>query len=342
MSLILKRLSLGFILLALVSGGMLAWDWHRQLSEADGDGRGRQLDRRWRIYIIDYVQVQDTEEAEQGIIEGLRESGLVEGVDYTLNLGNAQGDMARLNALAARAVNERADLIITLSTPAFQTVSNRTRTIPILFTYLADPVMAGAGRSNTDHLPNVTGVYTAGAYAEVLDAIRACLPNPKVVGTLFVPAEVNTVFHKEQVTKEAASRGMRLEVQPAASAAEVSIAASGLCSRPMDALCQVGGNITASSFPAIASAAERAHLPIFAFLSSQARQGAAVVVTRDYHDAGRETAALAVRIMRGESPAAIPFAPVGKSKLIINRKAAQRAGLVIPDAMLKRANEVID
>ncbi len=92
----------------------------------------------------------------------------------------------------------------------------------------------------------------------------------------------------------------------------------------------------------IAIAAYKAKLPIFAFQSSQARGGAAVVLGRDYYDAGRAAALIAARVMQGENPASIPFQPFTKTRIIINRKAARASSLTLPLALVRRADEIIE
>jgi ABC-type uncharacterized transport system substrate-binding protein len=202
-------------------------------------------------------------------------------------------------------------------------------------------VVAGAGKSLAEHKANVTGIFVAGAYADVASLVRECMPSARKVGTLFVPNEVNTVYHKDQVTKELAKHGIELVALPVATATDVPDAARALCSQDLNALCQVGGNLTASAFATIAQAAQRERLPVFAFLSAQAKDGASVVVARDYYEAGRDAAQLALRVMRGESPAGIPFTPIQKTKVIINLPASKSCGLKIPPAVLKRADELI-
>ena len=82
-------------------------------------------------------------------------------------------------------------------------------------------------------------------------------------------------------------------------------------------------------------------LPIFAFQKVQAHGGAALTLARDYHDAGVATALVAVRIMRGESPARIPIQSFTKTKLIVNLPAARAVGMNIPKSVMKRNPEVI-
>jgi putative ABC transport system substrate-binding protein len=158
---------------------------------------------------------------------------------------------------------------------------------------------------------------------------------------LFVPSEVNTVFHKDMLVKAANAVGIEVVAVPVTSSSEINDAAMALCSRRIDALCQVGGNLLGSSFTSIARAARQAKLPVFAFLSTQSRQGAAVVVARDYYDGGREAGHLAARVLRGEDPSTLPFQPLQATKTIVNLKAARETGLTIPQSMIERADEVV-
>ena len=299
------------------------------------------LAKKWKVRIIEYNNVQDVEESEAGVRAGLREAGLKEGRDYVVDVRNAQGDMATVNSLVDAAITEGADLLITLSTPTLQAALKRAAGKPIVFTYLANAVAAGAGRSDEDHLPNVTGVYNTAAYAEMLELIRQVRPDARALGTLFVPAEVNMVYHREQLNEATRKLNFKLVALAANTSADVADAALALTSQRIDVICQIPGNLTAAAFPSIATAANKAKLPIFAFQSSQARYGAAVVLARDYGDAGREAGLLAARVMRGENPGKIPFVPFSKTKLVINTKAARHIGLTIPPAIAKKAEEVI-
>ena len=110
----------------------------------------------------------------------------------------------------------------------------------------------------------------------------------------------------------------------------------------VQALTQISDNATGSAMGTIATAAARAGLPLFAFVSKAVDDGAAVAVARDYREAGRVTARLAVRVMRGEDPGRIPFTPLGRSILVVSRKNAEKFGLRIPQTVLQRADKVVD
>ena len=292
---------------------------------------------KWKIDVLEYVNVLDVEEAERGIRTGLAEAGLVDGRDFELTVRNAQGDMATLSALADAALTDGAELLFTLSTPTLQATMQRARDVPIVFTFVADAVAAGAGRSNEDHLPNVTGVPTGAAYEEMLTLIRQSMPEAKRLGTLFVPAEVNSEYNKTQIERAAPRYGFELVSVPVNTSSEVADAALSLLTRRIDAICQAGSNLTTAAFASIAEPARRAGIPVFGFLSSDARNGAVLVAARDYFDGGRTAGVLAARIMRGESPKGIPFQPLQSMRILANPAAARDVGLTIPQAILDRA-----
>jgi ABC-type uncharacterized transport system substrate-binding protein len=344
--LVIKRLFLGFFLIALTSSILLLADWNRRKPTGSAEGKNTAeapsaLTKKWRVDLVEYNNVSDVEEAEHGVLSGLREAGLVEERDYEITIRNAQGEMGTVNSLIDASISAGADMLITLSTPTLQVALQRARHLPIIFTYVASGVAAGAGRTDEDHLPNVTGVYLGAAYGEILALIRESFPSIRTMGTLFVPSESNSVLHKDILMEEARKMGIKLVTVAANTSGEVPDAALSLCSRRIDALCQIPGNLTAASFPSLAQAAKRAKLPIFAFQSSQARAGALVVLARDYSDGGREAGLMAARVMRGEKPASIPFQRVQKTKLIVNLETARSYGLQLPPALVQRADELI-
>jgi ABC-type uncharacterized transport system substrate-binding protein len=297
------------------------------------------LARKWKLDLLEFITVVDVEEGEHGIRDGFREAGLVEGRDFDLRIRNAQGDMPTLPALVDAALTDGTELLLTMSTPTLQAAIQRTKKVPIVFTFVANAVAAGAAKSNDDHLPNVTGVPTVGAYADLLKVVRKCLPNAKRIGTLFVPAEVNSVTNRDDLVRLAGQQGIEVVSVAANTAPEIADAALALANEDIDAVVQVAGNLTSAGFTSLTQATRRVKLPLFGALSSDAASGAQVVVARDYYEGGREAALLAARIMRGEDPAGIPLQPLTASKLLVNEDAARAIGMRIPESVLGRAQK---
>lgn len=330
----MKRLSLGLLLIALSSSVLLISDWNQRKTASLTVGK------KWKIQLVEFNNVLDVEESEEGVLAGLR-SQLTEGQDFEVTIGNAQGDMATLTSVVDSALARGADMLITMSTPTLQVALRKAQRTPVVFTYVASAVAAGAGRSLEDHDPNVTGIEIIGAYDQMFALVREFLPSVRTVGTLFVPAEVNMVINKDMLVREGKKAGVEVETVAVSTSSEVSDAALALVSRDIDAVCQISGNLTAASFGAIAQAARKAKLPVFAFQKSQAQGGAAVTLARDYHDAGRAAGLIAVRILRGESPARIPIQSFTKTTLIVNLAAARAVGLSIPQSVIERNPEMI-
>ncbi len=316
---------------------------HEKSDPPAGAASGRApLAKTWQLSMMSFTEAPSQEEVERGVLDGLQEAGLVESRDYVIGRLNAQGDMATVNSLVDAVVTRNSDLLIAVSTPVLQASLARAGRRPIVFSLVANPVLAGAGRSNEDHLPNVTGVFVVSPFDEMMSVLRQCLPEIKVVGTLFAPSEVNSVFYKDLLLEAARQAGIEVELVGVSTTGEIADAALALCSRRIDAVCQISDNLSGATFVAIAAAANRFKLPVFTFNTTQAEQGAAVVVARDYYDGGRESGLLASRVMRGEDPATIPFQPIRTTRLVVNLKAATISGLKIPPSLQKRADRVIE
>jgi ABC-type uncharacterized transport system substrate-binding protein len=298
------------------------------------------LSKTWRISLVELNRVAEVEEAEHGVIDGLKDAGLVDKRDYRYTIKNAMGDMATVTSLIDAAAAD-SDLVIPFSTPTLQAAMQRVKRMPVIFNYVSDPFGAGAGKSDRDHAANVTGVYLLPAYDSMLPMIRAYMPQARVLGTVFAPAEINMVSQKAALEVAARAGGFEIRAVAANSTTEVADAALSLVASHVDAICQIPGNLTVAAFPNIAQVAKRARMPLFAFQSSQA-PSAVLTLPRDYYDSGKQAAAMAARVMRGESPASIPFESVTSTYVIVNHAAARAVGLVTPPAIAAKATKVID
>ena len=334
----LRRVALGLAIVIAASAILLLSDLKHRHSALRGANAAK---HKWKIYFVQYNDVSDVHDAAAGVMAGLRESGLQDGRDFEVKTLNAQGDMATVSALIDAAVTGGADMIITFSTPTLQAALRRAQSVPVVYNYVSSGIKAGAGKSNTDHAPNVTGVSLLPANDRALAILKANFPSIHRLGTLYCPAETNMVINKAALDEASKRNGYDVIAVPAETATDVPDAAAALMSRDIDAVYQLPGNLTASAFGSIAEAARRAHLPVFAFQRSQAVGGAIVVVARDYNDSGRHAAHMAARIMRGESPSKIPLEDFSKTRLVVNLDAARSLNISLPPDLVRSAEEVI-
>lgn len=311
-----------------------------QRSEVGSPPAAAPLARKAKIELIEYLETPNVEINREGILAGFEKAGLKRGSDFELRIRNAQGDMVTLNTIVDAAVADGADILLTAATPALQAALRRANGRTVVFSLVANPILAGAGTSDTDHLPFVTGAYLPAPHEEGLTALRQCFPTVKRIGTLFVPAEINSVFYKDELVKAATPMGIQVEIVGVSSSGEVADAALALCGRGVDAVCQISDNLTGASFASIAQAAKRARLPLIGFASGQAKSGALMTVSRDFFDGGVASAEIAARVLRGQSPARIPFQLVEKIKYTFNPAVAAQCGVVIPKELLSRGEIV--
>ncbi|MCC6933240.1 MAG: hypothetical protein IT292_08300 [Deltaproteobacteria bacterium] len=162
----------------------------------------------------------------------------------------------------------------------------------------------------------------------------------KKIGTLFSPNETNSVINKNLLVAEAEKLGLKIIAIPINSTAELSDASLALLSKNIDMVTQVVDNAVASGFTALAEASRRQEIPLISFDSSLLKEGANIVIGRDYVKAGEEAACKAIKIMRHISPDRIPFSPPKTISIGINEESAAAHRFILPDALRQEVDNI--
>jgi ABC-type uncharacterized transport system substrate-binding protein len=298
--------------------------------------------KKWRIAIVNYLETGPTEETFAGMKDAWARSRLVSGKDYEIKVRSAQGDIAALNGIFDAVLTEGADIIVPMSTPTLQAAIKKVRDVPVVFTVIANPVAAGAGKSFTDHPPNITGVSVMAPVEAAMEMLQKHFPAYRRLGTLFCPAEANSVDLKESLAALCRSRGLTLDAVAVNSVSDLPDASLALVSRPIDAVVQISDNVTCVGFNAIAKAARQAQKPLLSLNSTTVASGAAISMGRDYHNAGEATVEMLERVIRGEDPAKMPFVLPPKLYYSASRENARAVGMTLPQALLDEVDNVID
>ena len=291
--------------------------------------------KKFKFCLAHYVDSPNSEDAEHGIRDELKKSGLVEGKDFTMKVYNAQGDISTLNSITEAISSEKWDLVFVTSTPSTQAISKKVTNSPIVFTMVGDPIKAGLGKSFTDHQANITGVSTMSDFKGMVALVKESMPGIQIIGTIYTPGEVNSVAYKEALEKAAQQAGLTLVAVPANSATEVADAALSIVNRKIQAFTQISDNLTASSGSSIMKVAYDNRIPYFAFIGKQVKDGAVAAIASDYYYAGVDAVMLAKQVLSGKPIKDIPFQNVSKSVVDVNREAAQFFGITIPEKYQK-------
>ena len=273
----------------------------------------------------------------KGIFDGLGQLGFEEGKNLEVRRSHAQGEIANIPSLLQNYDNQDVDLILTMTTPCLTSACNTVRKKPVVFTYVYDPIAAGAGKSRTDHVAHVTGVGSFPPVADTISVIEQLVPAVKSVGTLYNSSEANSrkviSVARELFTK----RGIKLEEVTVTGTSEVAQAAQVLAGRNIQALWITGDNTALQGFDAIAKVAIDRRIPLINNDPEFVDRGVLACVGLGWYPAGQAAAKLAARVLLGEKPQHLPIEEVAVKQLVLNHAVATKLGVRLPPNLVKEA-----
>jgi ABC-type uncharacterized transport system substrate-binding protein len=279
------------------------------------------------VPVISIIRAADwigSEWSEDALKVGLQESELEQGRDYQFKVSSAQGDLATLPNLIDAAVDAKAKVIVTLQDETLQAAVQRVKTQPIVFNILSDPFAAGAGTSDSNHLANITGVYSPGfgdpEQTKRVELIKRVVPKARRVGILFSPGEPLSVGLKDRMTTAAKKAGLAVEAVPINSVSEGTEATAALVGKKVDAI-EIYGNAAHGAFESIIQVAREHKVPVFSPSPFEILKGATAALYPDFQEGGVEAGKMIGRILKGESPGAIPFFRLQTTKEQVSKSA---------------------
>lgn len=296
------------------------------------------------LYTIGIFQVNDAphlNEVRKGFIRALEDHGLRDGENIRLKIRNGKGNIPQVQRIAQGFVDENVNMIVAISTPCLQASLIATHEIPIIFSSVADPYIAGAGKSADDHLSTVTGICSRSPIKESLEFIKIIMPGAKRLGTLWTPSEINSEFYFELAREEARELGLEIMDVPIANKSQVLHSAQVLINKKIDAIYQISDNTINASFEAIGKVAEENAMPLFGGFLLSTHLGACAALGWDFFEMGQKTGEIALRVKNGESPARIPIQYMSKVRMHLNLHAAEKQGIKFSEKVLKKADEVL-
>jgi putative tryptophan/tyrosine transport system substrate-binding protein len=288
-----------------------------------------------------------------GLTQGLADLGWTEGRNVRMDLRFHGDDSIRVLALSKELVGSQPDIIVASATPATVAVQRETRTIPIVFANVADPVGSGLVASLNRPGGNITGfaLWEASLGGKWLELLSEIAPGLKRVAFMFNPDTSPASAYKSSLETAARSLKVMLISAPVRSDLEIETAIIALGREPRGGLVAMSDVFLAAHQTAIISAAARNNVPAVYFLSSFVEDGGLLSygtltsgpnATRDMIDTFRRGATYVDRILRGEKPGDLPVQFPTKYHMAVNLKIAKALGLTIPTNLLALADEVIE
>jgi putative ABC transport system substrate-binding protein len=279
--------------------------------------------------------------ARNGVRDALAAAGYKEGENLKFIFESAQGNPATAAQIARQFAGDEPDVIVPISTPSAQAVVSSTRDIPVVFTAVSDPLGAQLVKNMEKPGGNVTGLSDMSPVAEHLALIKEILPNVKTVGYLYNSGEANSVSLLAVLKAEAEKAGIQVVESAATKSSEVQGAARALVGRA-DAIYIPTDNTIISALEGAVAVAEESKLPLFTADTDSVSRGSIAALGFNYYDVGKQTGEIVVRVLKGENPGDIPVKTAAGSDLVVNKAAAAKMGVTLPQSVLSRANRVIE
>ena len=279
-------------------------------------------------------------------LQGLRDLGYVEGRNVVIEYRDAEGKLERFPALAAELVALKVDVIVAPTTPATVAAKQATKTIPIVFAVVSDPVTSGLVTSLARPGGNVTGlsVLEPELVGKRLELLKQVVPGGSRVAVLWHPGAVGERTEKDVLKEaEAAARAMGVPLQfvEARGPADFDRAFLDMTRASAGALAVLESTVFFVERRHLVDLAAKNRLPAVYGLREFVDAGGLMAYGPNQPDLFRRAATYVDKILKGAKPGDLPVEQPTKFELIINLKAAKGLDITIPQSLLLRAVEVI-
>ena len=278
-----------------------------------------------------------------GFLQGLNESGYVEGKNVTVDYQWARGQYDHLQVMAADLVRRKV-AVIAANTPAAPVAKAATTEIPIVFVSTGDPVMGGIVTSFNRPGGNVTGVGLLGPELETkrLELLHQFIPGTTPIGVLVNPTNPAPDLQLRELQEAAGVIKRQIDIVRASTALDIGTNVTIAAQQGAGALLVVQDPFYNSRREQLVALAASHKLPVMYPLREFAEIGGLVSYGHNLVDGYREMGVYAGRILKGEKPADLPVVQPTKFEFVINLKTAKTLGLTIPQSLLTTADEVIE
>jgi ABC-type uncharacterized transport system substrate-binding protein len=277
--------------------------------------------------------------------EGLARLGWVDGHNLRIDYRWAGGDVGRIRTFAKELVELSPDILLGYATPSVAALQQETRSIPIVFLSVTDPVGQGLVASLAHPGGNITGfaVFELSLGTKWMGALKQIAPNLKRVTTIFNSKTAPYYsLYLNAIEKAASSFAVELRVVEVHDDADIERTISALSHEPDSGLIVMPDSFNMVHRRTIITQVDRHRLPAVYYFPFFARDGGLISYGPDEADMFRQAASYVDRILKGTKAGDLPVQQPTKYELVINLKTAKALGFTIPEPFLQTADEVIE
>ena len=282
--------------------------------------------------------------AVDGLKEGLKELGLVEGTDYALETRDLKGDRSAVAAAAQSLEREGVDLIYSIATSVTIAVKRATTRTRVVFAVGSDPVAAGLVESFAKPRGRFTGVYysTTDLTAKRLEILKQILPKLHKVATFYDPGNPISVAALRSARDAAKQLQVEILETPVASVQDLRAKLSAFKTQDADAFFYINDAMVRSQAQVIVDTMKAKKVPTMFSFPSIAGQGALAGYGVSFREVGRLSARYVQKVLTGTHPRDLPVESVSRVELAVNINTARDLGVTIPPAVRLAASDVVE
>ena len=308
-----------------------------QPSDATGTPEVTQEAKITTIGICQYADHTALNESREGFLKGLEEAGLVEGTDFVVEYQNAGLDDAKCDTIAKDFAAKGVDLVCGIGTNAAKACATALegKNIPLVYAAVTDPEGAGLAKEN------ITGTSDELRIDAQLKMIRELQPQATMVDILYSANEQNAAYAVNEYSLLGMEHGFMVRAIAVNSQDEVQSALENLIFTGGECITNVSDNGITMALPSILEVTNRYGIPVYGCDKAQVEQGCVAAAAIDYYELGRETGAMAAKIVKGEeSISAVRPKTIYKYNLYINTDAISKTRATATDKIIKNAIDV--
>ena len=301
-------------------------------AEADADAL--------QIGIIQTTAHTALDRAREGFEDGLEEAGYTIGKDVVIDYQNAQGDQSNLNTITSQFASDKKDLVCAIATQAAVQMKSASSDIPIVGTAITDYESVGLVDSNDTPGGNVTGTSDMNPIEDQVALMQKMMPDLKSVGVMYCSAEENSRIQVELFKEQCEAAGISVKEMTVSNVNEIQQAATSLIGEDIQAIYVPTDNTLASAMPTLTGVTNESKIPVFTGEVGMLSGGGLATVSVDYYELGKQTGAMAAKILKGEAqPADMPIEMAQTTTTEINQEEVDLLGITVPDDLTEYIGE---
>jgi len=283
-------------------------------------------------------------EVVEGVREGLKSLGLLEGKQFILDIHDTHGDLKAAGQAARDLEQQQIAVIYALATSVSVAAKGATEKIPIVFVAGTNPVAVGLVESIPRPGGRLTGVQfrATDLTGKRLEILREIVPTLHRVVAFYDPRNPSAIESAREAREAARNLGVQVIERHVASVEELQKAVEAFKGDEADAVIAISDAMVDSHIQYVIDMANAKKLPSMLYDPGAVTKGGLATYSADYNEIGRLSAKYIQRVLDGVNPADLPVEGADKLSFVINLKTAKKIGLAIPESILARADRVIE